>query len=166
MNVPPTATRKVVIPSFIRVLLRGGGRYAESLPGPRSGLTQNSLQPERERLAREVVGDVQREPRAEVVDELGRRAQRGDAAALRVLRQHVGAVGVVRQLGRARRHADEIAVPQPGELQSVVERARLSSALGPARLLADLALAPLVLLARQELQLLGEPLLVLGARGA
>jgi hypothetical protein len=48
-------------------------------------------------------------------------------------------------------------------LQAVVERGGLRAPLIPARLLADLRLAPPVLLARQELELLGEPLLVLRA---
>ena len=72
---------------------------------------------------------------------------------------------MVRQLGRAGGDAGEVAVPEAGELEPVVERRGLRAALGAARLLADLGLAPLVLLAREELQLLGEPLLVRGARG-
>ena len=127
---------------------------------------EHALEPERERLAGEVLAHVERQPRAEVVDELdGRRATRGELAALGVLRELRRRGRRVGQLGRAGRDAGEVAVPQAGELQAVVQRGRPRAALGAARLLADLRLALAVLLAREELQLLGEPLLVRRARG-
>ena len=68
-------------------ILPGRVPLRERLPGPRSGLTpggEEALEPERERLAREVVADVEREPRAGVVDQLGGGVQDGQAAPLRV----------------------------------------------------------------------------------
>ena len=130
-----------------------------------SGPGERPLEAEGERLAGQVVGDVEREPRAEVVDQLGGLAQRGQAAPSASSRELVAAVGVVRELGRAGGDAGEVAVPEAGELEAVVERGRLGAALGAAGLLAELGLAPLVLLAREELQLVGEPRLVRGAGG-
>src|SRR5215210_8069749 len=118
-NAPPTVTRSAVMPSLIGGLLNAG--VSIGYPVPRRGLTEQPLQPERQRLAGEVVGDVQGQPGAEVVDELGGLAQHGEVAAL----------GVARELPR---------------------------------LVRELALALLVLPAREVLELLGEPLLVLAAR--
>jgi putative oxidoreductase len=104
------------------------------LSGPgRRGLTREQpLQPEGQRLAGEVVGDVEREPRAEVVDDPGGFAQRGEGAARRVAGKLALPVAVMGQLGRAGRHAGQVAVPQPGELQAVVERGGLGAAFGAA----------------------------------
>ena len=58
------------------------------------------------------------------------------------------AVGVVGELGRAGGDAREVAVPEAGELERVVERRRGGAALGAAGALGGLGLAPAVLLAR------------------
>ena len=64
---------------------------------------------------------------------------------------------MVRELGRAGRDAEQIAVPEAGELQAVVERDGARAPLGAAGLLAELGLAALVLLAGEEGELVGEP---------
>src|SRR5215211_177445 len=75
---PPTTARRAVSPSLISLWL----------PDGRSALTREQpLEPERERLACQVVRDVEGEPRAEVVDERGGLAQRREVAVLRIARQ-------------------------------------------------------------------------------
>src|SRR5829696_1437843 len=155
-NAPPTTARSAVSPSLIPVVLPDD---------PRALTREQPLEPECERLAGEVVRDVQRQSRSRVVDPLRGRAQRREAATLGVARQLRRAIGVMRQLGCPGSDAGEVAVPEPGELQPVVERRGLCTALGAAGLLPDLDLALAVLLARDVLQLVGEPLLVLGPRG-
>jgi hypothetical protein len=62
----------------------------------------------------------------------------------------------VGELGRAGGDAGEVAVPEAGELQRVVDRAGLRAALGAARALRVLGRTPLVLLLGQVGELVGE----------
>ena len=106
------------------------------------------------------------EPRAGVVHELDGLAERVRRASVGVGGELGGPVGVVGELGRAGGDAREVAVPQARRAAGAWSmRLRARPALGPPRLLAELRLAPLVLLAGQELELLGQARLVGVARG-
>ena len=87
----------------------------------------------------------------------GRRSAQGDrVGAGGVLFELCGAIGVVGELRRARGDAGEVAVPQRDEAEREVERLGLGTPLGAAGALGALGDAPAVLLARQQLELLGD----------
>ena len=124
---------------------------------------ERALEPVGERLQREVVADVERQPRAGVLDQLERGVQRVGVA--RVGAQLLEPVGGERELLGVGGQAGEIAVPEADELERVVERAGLGAPRGAAGALAELGLLAPVLLLGQVLELGRERRLELGLRG-
>src|SRR5206468_1052782 len=80
-------------------------------------------QPVGERLQRELLADVQDEPLARVLDGVDAAAQRVTGPAAGVLTQGLEAIAVVDDVVGAVGEAGDVAQPQPGELEAVVERA-------------------------------------------
>ena len=149
-----------------RPAVAGAGRGPRGLRARGAG-GERLLQAVGERLAGQLLADVEQQRGAGVVDELaapaGASAGRGRRpAASSSSRSEWNASS-----GAPAATQHEIAVPEAGELERVVERLRARPPLGPSRALGELGLAPLVLLLREVLELFLERRLdlVLG-RGA
>src|SRR4051794_29032424 len=106
-----------------------------------------------QRLERQLLADVQDETLARVLDGLDRRAQPLAVAAGGVLAQGVEAIAVVDDGLGALDDAADVAQPQRGELQAVVQRAGRRAARRALRALVALALDALALPRRGHLEL-------------
>ena len=128
---------------------------------PRRQLTstrEHLFQAVGERLARQLLADVEDQAGAGVVDQFLRPLEAARVLA-GVLGQGLGPVGMEGELGRAGGDAAEVAVPETRELERVVERLRGRAAVRSSPALVELRLAALVLLLGQVLQLFLERLL-------
>src|SRR3954463_10116076 len=109
-----------------------------------------------QRFERELLGRVDLERGPDIVDEPDRAAQAMDVGLRRVFLQRIEPIAVVGELGSAVGDAGDIAQPQAGERQALVEGEGVRAAVAAARLLIALALGALALLGRQVVELLDD----------
>src|SRR4051794_30396973 len=119
----------------------------------RQRLADLARQPRRERFQQQLLAGVEDERRARLVHERDRGPQAVRVAAPGVGLQHAETVGRVDQLGNAVRDARDVAEPEPGELEPLVERAHPRPALGALGGVRALALGAAAVALGQHLEL-------------
>src|SRR3954453_552055 len=140
---------------MLRTVTRGPNTAGRRLASVAAQLRRQAVG---QRFERELLGRVDLERDPDIVDEPDSAAQAMDVGLRGVLLQRVEPIAVVGEFGGAVGDAGDVAQPQAGERQALVEGEGVRAAVAAARLLITLALGALALLGRQVVELLDDRL--------